>query len=227
MKKDASYLRCAYAAFLLAIAAYAVASVTAKAQAPETVTAVRVTVSETVSAEGSIRRDEYILPQSAGDCDIPHGERISAGTVLGSGFAAPCAGFFTGDRIVSGGWCFEFYTDDLKPFYIGRQLTVKLGSGEYPGVVTNVTAERVCVRCREGLCDVLYVDSIEAQLILCDITGIKIPPDAVKRGGDGEYVYILRAGRPSKRTVHIIYEDSGLCLADAGDLEAGSKIVVG
>lgn len=122
MSRDISYLRFAAAAIFLALAAYCAAAFMESAHAPETVEAVRVSISRTIHAEGTVLRDEeYVLcPFEAAYFAASEGERVKGGSIVcvsedsledyltysdthngkapenmrGSA-AAPCGGFFS------------------------------------------------------------------------------------------------------------------------------------
>ena len=84
MSRDISYLRFAAAAIFLALAAYCAAAFMESADAPETVEAVRVSVSRTVHAEGTVLRDEeyVVCPFEAAYFAASEGERVKGGSIV-------------------------------------------------------------------------------------------------------------------------------------------------
>lgn len=84
MRKQGAYLRVVAAVIFLALAAYCGAEFLQSADAPETVSAVRVTVSETIRAEGIVLRDEVyvVCPFEAAYFAASEGERIRGGSVV-------------------------------------------------------------------------------------------------------------------------------------------------
>ena len=225
-------LRYAAAAMFLALGAYMIAAFAEKALSPATVTARLSTVTETLYAEGRILLDEVSLdlPAGAEEFTVPAGARVRAGTVLfcgenGEVFAAPCAGFFAGDRIVRNGWSFEAELEDSGSLYEGRSLTLVIAEKEYPATVTELDGSRVILRCRQGLCDMLDVQTAEAELKLGSVTGIKLPPGAVGEDENGFFVTVLKAGSEKKQHIHIIYDKNNCILADPSDIGEGVRIV--
>ncbi len=84
MRRDNSYLRYVAAAVFLALAAYCAAAFAESADAPETLEAVRVTVSSTVYAEGTVlREEEYVIcPFEAAYLAASEGERVKGGSIV-------------------------------------------------------------------------------------------------------------------------------------------------
>lgn len=84
MSRDISYLRFAAAAIFLALAAYCAAAFMESADAPETVEAVRVSISRTIHAEGTVLRDEeyVVCPFEAAYFAASEGERIKGGSIV-------------------------------------------------------------------------------------------------------------------------------------------------
>lgn len=156
MRKDGHYLRFAVAAVFLALGAYLIAGFTRSALHPDTVTAQKVTVSETVTADGTILRDELCVcfDGDAGKLSAKSGERLRAGELICSDdkdeLRSPCAGFFCSGidgweslspeqlaadpvfpegavgRIVRGGWFFVCSPENAAAFYPGQTVTLTL-----------------------------------------------------------------------------------------------------
>ncbi len=84
MRKDLPFLRFVAAAVFLALAAYIAAAFADGSSAPDTVTAVRVSVKKTVCAEGIVlRQEEYVTsPFETAYLAVSEGERIKGGSVL-------------------------------------------------------------------------------------------------------------------------------------------------
>ncbi len=84
MSRGSSYLRYVAAAIFLALAAYCAAAFAESADAPETIEAVRVTVSRTVHAEGTVlREEEYVIcPFEAAYFAASEGERVKGGSIV-------------------------------------------------------------------------------------------------------------------------------------------------
>ena len=228
------YLRYAAAALFLALGAYGIAALAENALRPAAVTAQLATVTETLYAEGQILLDEIPLdcPFAIASEAVAKGERVRAGDLLctgknGESLRAPCAGFYTGDRIVRGGWSFEAELNDAGSLYEGKELTLVIADREYPATVTELDGRRLSLRCRQGLCEVLDTQVAEGTLRLGSVTGIRLPADAVGEDENGRFVTLLRAGIEKKQYIEIIYEKDDCLLAAPGDIGEGARVLLG
>lgn len=231
MRKDAHFLRFALAAVFLSLSAYIISGFAETMTEPVTVTAKKVTVSKTVCAEGRVIRDEIklSLPEGRVSPSVAFGERVRAGqavcTVNGKSILSPCAGFFAGDRIVRNGWYFEAELNDLSSFYVGMQLTLSLGGAEYPAQVEGLDGNKLTLRCRAGLCDVLDIYSSEAILDLGSVTGLKLPDTAAVYENGDCFVYVLRGDAPSRTQVEPVFRDKAYLLVRPGDIGEGARVL--
>ena len=223
MRKDPHYLRFAAAALFLALCAYFAAVLLKNADEPETVTAVSVTLGSSMTVTGRVRYDEVVLSAAPSDPAVGPGERVPAGAALGDGMTAPCAGFFAGDRLVTGGWDFVCCPDGLSGLYEGRYLTLRLGEGEYSAVVTRIESGTVTLRCREGLCSVIGTGEAAGELKLGSVSGVGIPRSALRHDADGDFVMLLRAGIPRRRAVTVLGETEESFVVDG--IAAGSELL--
>lgn len=226
------FLRTVTALVFLGIGAYLIAAFARSMTAPETVTARRVSVTDTLFAEGRILRDEVYLdcPYDTECFTVAEGQRVSAGALIysdgdGDSYYSPCGGFFAGDRIVRNGWYFETDIEDTDRLYEGRSISLVFLGNTHPAVVESVDGKRVLIRCREGLGDVLYLDTAEAELNLGTVTGTAVPEASVFFEDGESCVYVLRAGIPKKQSVNIICKTDGEYILSQNDLGVGTEIL--
>lgn len=128
-------------------------------------------------------------------------------------------------KIVRGGWLFVAQTDEAGTLRRGQTVTITL-LDSYTAQVLSNDKGRLVLRCREGLCDVLNARRLTLTVTLSESSGIKIPANALHRDGDGDFVYILRAGMEEKCPVEIIFQNENYFLVRENELREGMDIIV-
>ena len=238
--KGAAYLSAAGAAIFLALAAYGAASGMELADAPVTVTAEYVSVSDSICAEGKIiREEEYTDCGFFAKLCVPDGKRVACGSVIAkrgkTEILSPKAGFFSSDTGERGvvkivyGLKWQYETDlgsvDCNKFSIGDKATLRTPYGDFAAVTTSKRGTLTRFTVKGGVEKVLCTDSMEAELIYGEKSGFRVPESAVCHDDKGDYVTVLTGGMTVRAAVSECFRSDGYCLVN-GDIKQGMEILV-
>lgn len=241
-----NYLHIVAAVLFLAAAAYLVCLFVQVERSPETASVYRMEVDDSVKAQGTVQCDaEYITADfETVYFTVSEGQWVSGGELVALGDAsfenlvtAPCAGYFTrtlGEdapknavgRIVSGGWRFVAEVKNAGEYHIGQRLYLTVFD-KYPAYIEKIDNDTVTVRCKTGLDAVLEADTLKATLSTAELEGLRVPQRALHSDDDGSFVYVLKADKPERTPVEVIFNKNGLCLVKGGDLYENMKVLVG
>ena len=241
-----NYLHIVAAVLFLGAAAYLVCLFVQVERSPETASVYRMEVDDSVTAEGRVQCDaEYITAAfETVYFTVSEGQWVSGGELvaLGDGsfenlVSAPCAGYFTRTlgaeapknavgRIVSGGWRFVAKLKNAGEYHIGQRLYLTVFD-KYPAYIEKIDGSTVTVRCKTGLDAVLEADTLKATLSTAELEGLRVPQRALHSDDDGHFVYVLKADKPERTPVEVIYNKHDLCLVKGGGLYENMKVLVG
>lgn len=83
------------------------------------------------------------------------------------------------------------------------------------------------VRCKTGLDAVLEADKLRATLSTAELEGLRVPQRALHSDDEGSFVYVLKADKPERTPVEVIFNKNGLCLVKGDGLFENMKVLVG
>ena len=83
------------------------------------------------------------------------------------------------------------------------------------------------VRCKTGLDAVLEADKLRATLSTAELSGLRVPERALHSDKGGDFVYVLKAGKPERTPVEVVFNKKGLCLVKGVSLYENMKVLVG
>lgn len=215
-------------------------------RSPETASVYRMEVDDSVTAEGTVQCDaEYITASfETVYFTVSEGQWVSGGKLvaLGNGsfenlITAPCAGYFTRTvgadapenavgRIVSGGWRFAAKLKNAGDYHVGQRLYLTVFD-KYPAYIEKIDGNTVTVRCKTGLDAVLEADKLKATLSTAELEGLRVPQRALHSDEDGSFVYVLKADKPERTPVDVVFNKNGLCLVKGDGLFENMKVLVG
>ena len=241
-----NYLHIVAAVIFLAAAAYLVCVFVQVERSPETASVYRMEIDDSVTAEGRVQCDaEYITASfETVYFTVSEGQWVSGGELVAIGDAdpgqritAPCAGYFTrtldGDapknavgRIISGGWRFVAKLKNAAEYRVGQRLYLTVFD-KYPAYIERIDKDTVTVRCKTGLDAVLEADKLRATLSTAELSGLRVPERALHSDKGGDFVYVLKAGKPERTPVEVVFNKKGLCLVKGGSLYENMKVLVG
>ncbi len=241
-----NYLHIVAAVIFLAAAAYLVCVFVQVERSPETASVYRAEVDDSVEAEGTVQCDtEYITASfETVYFTVSEGQWVSGGELVAIGdasddkrIAAPCAGYFTrtlGEdapknavgRIVSGGWRFVTKLKNAGDYRVGQRLYLTVFD-KYPAYIERIDKDTVTVRCKTGLSAVLEADRLKATLSTAELEGLRVPKRALHSDKDGDFVYVLKADKPERTPVEVVYDKNDLCLVKGDGLFENMKVLVG
>lgn len=241
-----NYLHIVAAVIFLGAAAYLVCLFVQVERSPETASVYRMEVNDSVEAVGRVQCDaEYI---TAGFetvyFTVSEGQWVSGGKLVALGDAsfenlvtAPCAGYFTRTlgadapenavgRIVSGGWRFSAKLKNAGEYRVGQRLYLTVFD-KYPAYIEKIDNNTVTVRCKTGLDAVLEADKLRVTLSTAELEGLRVPQRALHSDDEGSFVYVLKADKPERTPVEVIFNKNGLCLVKGDGLFENMKVLVG
>ena len=241
-----NYLHIVAAVIFLGAAAYLVCLFVQVERSPETASVYRMQIDDSIDAQGSVLCDaEYITAYfETVYFTVSEGQWVSGGELVAVGDAsddkritAPCAGYFTrtlGEdapknavgRIVSGGWRFVTKLRDADDLYVGQRLYLTVFD-KYPAYVEDIDKNTVTVRCKTGLDAVLEADTLKVKLSTAELSGLRVPQKALHSDSDGLFVYVLKADKPERTPVEVVYDKYDLCLVKGDGLFENMKVLVG
>ncbi len=241
-----NYLHIVAAVIFLGAAAYLMCLFVQAERSPETASVYRMEVDDSVTAEGRVQCDaEYITASfETVYFTVSEGQWVSGGKLvaLGNGsfenlITAPCAGYFTRTvgadapenavgRIVSGGWRFAAKLKNAGDYRVGQRLYLTVFD-KYPAYIEKIDNDTVTVRCKTGLDAVLEADKLKATLSTAELEGLRVPQRALHSDEDGSFVYVLKADKPERTPVDVVFNKNGLCLVKGDGLFENMKVLVG
>lgn len=242
-----NYLHIVAAVIFLGAAAYLVCLFVQVERSPETASVCRMEVDDSVEAVGRVQCDaEYITASfETVYFTVSEGQWVSGGKLVALGDAsfenlvtAPCAGYFTRTlgadapenavgRIVSGGWRFSAKLKNAGDYRVGQRLYLTVFD-KYPAYIEKIDNNTVTVRCKTGLDAVLEADKLRVTLSTAELEGLRVPQKALHSDDEGgSFVYVLKADKPERTPVEVIFNKNGLCLVKGDGLFENMKVLVG
>lgn len=150
-----------------------------------------------------------------------------------------------GKLVTSYTWYYAAILDGEHADALEQEQTVELEFGRhYSGSVSGRVVHKgpkskddrqvVIFALTEAMADTMAMRRTNAELVVAEHTGIRVPKQAIHRddGSETDYVYTVTGGRAERKTVEVIYTDpeQDYCLvAVSGDVNAlrnGSEVIV-
>lgn len=138
-----------------------------------------------------------------------------------------------GKLVLGSEWCFaaEVQGDTAALLQSGQKVTLDFGFA-VEGEVLRISEEGLAVFLMDShLAESLPLRMAEAEIIIHEYYGLRLPSGAVNENSDGNiFVSVLTAGQRENKTVNIIYEGSDWLLAEmenrADALREGNIVIL-